>query len=136
LGDPYDKSLLRRLQSHSSVERFRDGSGNPIAVVKVELLNKDGTSSTRSEYGNYPFYVVREIPNGLLLMGEMFGSAYRPAFSGGKLEFHVDLHPTATRTVKMRFRVEDNSLVNLTPQGHSEYMYIATPELPRSRARH
>ena len=117
LGDPCDKGLMRDIQAQSSVEYFRDRSAGPIAVVKVELLNRDGTSRTRSKYGNYPFYVVRETPRCLLLMGRMFGSTCRSTFTGGKLEFLVDLHPSAARIVKMRFRVVDSTLVNLSPQG-------------------
>jgi hypothetical protein len=55
LGSPYDEGLVRNLQAHSSVEHFPDRSANPIAVVKVELLNDDGSSRMRSKYGNYPF---------------------------------------------------------------------------------
>jgi len=42
-----------------------------FAVVKVELLNDDGSSRMRSKYGNYPFYVVRETPSGLVLLGSI-----------------------------------------------------------------
>lgn len=125
LGDPYDDALVRELQSQSRVEHFRDGSANPIVVIKVELFDKAGISLTRSKYGDYPFYVVRETPRGLLLMGRMFGSAYRSTFADGKLEFLVDLHPTAARTVRMRFRAEDGVLVNLTPQGPNRDMFLA-----------
>jgi len=70
LGSPYNEGLVRNIQAHSSVEHFRDRSANPIAVVKVELLNDDGSSRTRSKYGNYPLYVVRETPEGLSSDGE------------------------------------------------------------------
>lgn len=130
LGDPYEDRLVQKLGSQSRVEHFRDGTANPIAVVKVELLNKAGVSLTRSKYGDYPFYVVRETPRGLLLMGRMFGSAYRSTFVDGKLEFDVDLHPTARRTVRMRFRAEDGILVNLTPQGPNRDMFVAAANGP------
>lgn len=125
LGDPHDAGLLQELQSRSRVEHFRDRAASPVAVIKVEGLNADGTSSTRSKYGDYPFYVVRETRKGLLLMGRMFGSSYRSTVIGGKLEFLVNLHPNASHSVKMRFRVDDGMLVNLTPQGHDKDAYIA-----------
>ena len=114
LGSPYNEGLVRNIQAHSSVEHFRDRSANPIAVVKVELLNDDGSSRTRSKYGNYPLYVVRETPMGLVLMGSMFGRTYRSAVTAGKREFFVELHRSAVRVVQMHFRVEDSTLVNLS----------------------
>lgn len=117
LGNPGEEGLMRDVQAQSKVEHFKDGLGSPIDVVKVELLNKDGTSRTRSKYGNYPFYVVRETPRGLLLMGPMFGRTYRSTFANGSLDFLVDLHSSAAKVVQMRFRVEAYTLVNLTPQG-------------------
>lgn len=114
LGSPHDEDLLRNLQAHSSVEHFQHGSSDPIAVVKLELLNDDGTSRTRSKYGNYPFYVVRETPRGLVLMGKMFGGTYRSTLVGGKREFFVELHRSAARVAQMHFRVEDGKLVNLS----------------------
>ena len=114
LGSPYAEGVIGNLKAHSSVEHFRDGSASPIAVVKVELLNDDGSSRTRSKYGNYPLYVVRETPSGLVLMGVMFGRSYRSPANGTRREFFVEQHRSAVRVVQMHFRVEDNRLVNLS----------------------
>jgi len=114
LGSPYDEGLVRNLQAHSTVEHFPDRSANPIAVLKVELLNEDGSSRMRSKYGNYPFYVVRETPSGLVLLGSMFGRTYRSAVRAGKREFFVEEHRPTDRVVQMHFRVEDSRLVNLS----------------------
>ena len=73
---------MREIQADSSVDHFGDLSAGPIAVVRVELLNRDGTSRTRSEDGNYPFYVVRETPRDLGLLGRMFGRTHRSGFTG------------------------------------------------------
>jgi hypothetical protein len=114
LGNPNDESLVRQVQSQSIIERFRDGSADPVAVVRVELLGQDGTSKARSEEGNYSYYVVRETSTGLTLLGRMFGSAYRSVVTSGKREFFVDQHPAAGVTTQMHFRIEEEHLVNLT----------------------
>lgn len=114
-GDPDDESLARRIQADSRIDYVRDRSSEPIAIVRVELLNPDGTSTARSEEGgNWPFYVVRETPSGLVLMGRMFGRAYRSDMKGRHLEFWVELHPASHKIVQMHFRVEDNMLINLS----------------------
>jgi hypothetical protein len=114
LGNPNDDGLIRSVQAHSTVERFRDQSADLIAVIKVELLNEDGASRTRSEHGDYPYYVVRESPKGLVLMGRMFGSSYRSTVTDGARDFFVEWHGSASKEVQMHFRVEDNTLVNLS----------------------
>ena len=114
LGDPFDESLVRQIQADSSVDHVHDRSSDPIAIVRVELLNGAGTSRAGSEDGNYPFYVLRETQKGLVLMGRMFGRTYRSSIRGRNLEFHVELHRSADKVVQMRFRVEDNTLLNLS----------------------
>jgi len=109
------RDRARQIQSDSRIDHVRDKSAEPIAVVRVELLNPGGTSKARSEEGgNSPFYVLRETSTGLVLMGRMFGRAYRSQMRGQHLEFWVELHPVADKAVQMHFRVEDNMLVNLS----------------------
>jgi hypothetical protein len=118
LGDPYDEHLIQQIQADSRIDRVRDRSAAPIAVVRVELLNPDGTSRARSQDGNFPFYVLRESSAGMVLMGRMFGRAYTSRMHGRNLEFQVELHPSAVKTVVMHFRVEDNRLINLSAPPH------------------
>ena len=114
LGRWFDESLLQRIQADSRIDRVHDRSPGPIAVVRVDLRNPDGTSRVRSENGDFPFYVLRETPKGLVLMGRMFGSAYRSYIKGHHLEFRVEQHLTVNNSTKMRFRVEHNVLVDLS----------------------
>jgi len=114
LGDPNDEGLVRSVQDHSTVERFRDQSADLIAVIKVELLNQNGASRTRSEHGDYPYYVMRESLKGLVLMGRMFGSSYRSTVTGGTRDFFVERHASGSKEVQVHFRVEDDTLVNLS----------------------
>ena len=117
----FDESLVQRIRADSRIDRVHDRSPEPIDVVRVDLRNPDGTSRVRSENGDFPFYVLRETPKGLVLMGQMFGSAYRSYIRGQHLEFRVEQHPSAGKTEKMRFRVEGNMLVNLS---------VPEPKLP------
>jgi len=114
LGRAFDESLVQRIQADSRIDRVRDRSPEPIVVVRVDLRNSDGTSRVRSENGDFPLYVLRETPKGLVLMGEMFGSAYRSYIRGQHLEFRVERHLSDNKPIEMRFRVEDNMLVNLS----------------------
>ena len=109
-----DESLLARIQADSRIDRVHDRSSEPITVVRVDLRNPDGTSRVRSKNGDFPFYVLRETPKGLVLMGQMFGSAYRTYIRGQHLEFRVEQHLSVNKTTKMRFRVEDDVLVDLS----------------------
>ena len=68
----------------------------------------------RSKTGDFPFYVLRETPKGLVLLGQMFGSAYRSHIRGQHLEFRVEQHLCVNKATKMRFRVEDDVLVDLS----------------------
>ena len=110
----FDESLVQRIRADSRIDRVHDRSPEPIDVVRVDLRNPDGTSRVRSENGDFPFYVLRETPKGLVLMGQMFGSAYRSYIRGQHLEFRVEQHLSVNKTVKMCFRVEDDVLVNLS----------------------
>lgn len=121
VGRWFDESLGRRIQADSRIDRVRDRSPEPIDVVRLDLRNPDGTSRVRSENGDFPFYVLRETPHGLVLMGKMFGSAYTSYIRDQHLEFRVEQHPSASKTAKMRFRVEGNVLVNLS---------VPEPKLP------
>lgn len=114
LGRWFDESLLERIQADSRIDRVHDRSPEPIDVVRVDLRNPDGTSRVRSLNGDFPFYVLRETPKGLVLMGRMFGSAYRSYIRGQHLEFRVEQHLSVNKTTKMRFRVEDDVLVDLS----------------------
>ena len=114
LGRWFDESLLQRIQADSRIDRVHDRSPEPIDVVRVDLRNPDGTSRVRSKNGDFPFYVLRETPKGLVLMGQMFGCAYRSYNRGQHLEFRVEQHLSVNKTTKMRFRVEDNVLVDLS----------------------
>ena len=109
-----DESLLQRIQADSRIDRVHDRSPEPIVVVRVDLRNPDGTSRVRSKNGDFPFYVLRETPKGLVLMGRMFGSTYRSYIRGQHLEFRVEQHLSVNKTTKMRFRVEDDLLVDLS----------------------
>ena len=109
-----DESLLQRIQADSRIDRVHDRSPEPIDVVRVDLRNPDGSSRVRSKNGDFPFYVLRETPKGLVLMGQMFGSAYGSYMRGGHLEFRVEQHLSVNKTTKMRFRVEDDVLVDLS----------------------
>ena len=110
----FDESLVQRIRADSRIDRVHDRSPEPIDVVRVDLRNPDGTSRVRSENGDFPFYVLRETPKGLVLMGQMFGSAYRSYIRGQHLEFRVEQHLSVNKTVKMCFRVEDDVLVSLS----------------------
>ena len=114
LGRWFDESLLQRIQADSRIDRVHDRSPEPIDVVRVDLRNPDGASRVRSKNGDFPFYVLRETPKGLVLMGRMFGSAYRTYIRGRHLEFRVEQHLAGNKTLKMRFRVEDDVLVDLS----------------------
>ena len=114
LGRWFDESLLQRIQADSRIDRVHDRSPEPIDIVRVDLRNPDGTSRVRSKSGDFPFYVLRETPKGLVLMGQMFGSAYRSYIRGQHLEFRVEQHLSVNKTTKMRFRVEDDVLVDLS----------------------
>jgi hypothetical protein len=115
LGNPNDQGLVQQVQSQSTIDRFRDGSADPVAVVRVELLDQDGSSKARSKEGNYSYYVLRETSKGLTLLGRMYGSVYRSVVTSGKREFFVDLHPAAGVTTAMHYRIEGERLVNLSP---------------------
>ena len=95
-----DESLLLRIQADSRIDRVHDRSPEPIEVVRVNLRNPDGTSRVRSGNGDFPFYVLRETPKGLVLMGQMFGSAYQAYFRGQHLEFRVEQHFAVNKTIK------------------------------------
>ena len=114
LGRAFDASLVQRIQADSRIDRVRDRSPEPIVVVRVDLRDPDGTSRVRSENGDFPFYVLRETPKGLVLMGRMFGSVYRSYIMGQDLEFRVEQHLSGKKAVTLRFRVEDDVLVNLS----------------------
>ena len=114
LGRWFDESLLQRIQADSRIDRVHDRSPEPIDVVRVDLRNPDGSSRVRSKNGDFPLYVLRETPKGLVLLGQMFGSAYRSYTKGQHLEFQVEQHLAANKSTKMRFRVEDDVLVNLS----------------------
>lgn len=124
LGDPFDARLIRQIQADSRIAYVHDGSAGRIAVVRVELLNPDGSDRARTE-GNSPFYVLRETPRGLLLMGRMFGRTYASHLSGGRLELDVQLQRPAASTIQMRFRVQDSTLINLSPLRQSFQDVIA-----------
>jgi hypothetical protein len=114
LGEWLDESLLQRIQADSRIDRVHDRSPEPIDVVRVDLRNPDGTSRVRTKTGDFPFYVVRETPKGLVLIGQMFGSTYRSYITRQHLEFRVEQHLCVNRTTETRFRVEDDVLVDLS----------------------
>ena len=109
-----DESLPQRIQADSRIDRVHDRSPQPIDVVRVDLQDPDGTSRVRSKDGDFPFYVLRETPQGLVLMGQVFGSTYRTYIRGKHLEFEVEQHLGANKTLKTRFRVEGDVLVDLS----------------------
>lgn len=114
LGGWFDNSLLQRIQADSRIDRVHDRSPGTIDVVRVDLRNPDGTSRLRSKDGDFPFYVLRETPTGLVLIGRMFGSAYRSYLKGQQLEFQVEQHLSVNKTTKTLFRIEDGVLVDLS----------------------
>jgi hypothetical protein len=114
LGDPWDSQLLEQLQADSHASHLSDPAAGPIIVVQVDLRNADGTSRARSPDGNYAYYVLRDSPRGMALLGRMFGQRYTSRVEGDHLEFEVELHRTATQVVAMHFRVEDSTLLNLS----------------------
>ena len=109
-----DESLLQRIQADSRIDRVHDRSPEPIDVVRVDLRNPDGTSRVRSKNGDFSFYVLRVTPKGLVLMGQMSGNAYRSYIRGQHLEFRVEQHLSVNKATKMRFRVENDMLVDLS----------------------
>jgi hypothetical protein len=116
LGAADDDELARHMASESSVVHWRDDQAEPIIVVRVELLSRDGTSRMRSGSGDYPWYVLRDTSRGLVLLGTMFGRTCESTLVAGKRQFGLDLHPAAGQTVQMRFRVDGDTLINLTPR--------------------
>ena len=67
LGRWFDESLLQRIQADSRIDRVHDRSPEPIDVVRVDLRNPDGSSRVRSKNGDFPLYVLRETPKGLVI---------------------------------------------------------------------
>jgi hypothetical protein len=114
LGDPWDSQLLEQLQADSHASHLSDPAAGPITVVQIDLRNADGTSRARSPDGNYAYYVLRDSPHGMALLGRMFGQRYTSRVEGDHLEFEVELHRSATQVVAMHFRVEDSTLLNLS----------------------
>lgn len=110
----FDQSLLPRIQADSRIDRVHDRSPEPIDVVRVDLRNPDGSSRVRTKTGDFPFYVLRETPNGLVLIGQMFGSTYSSYIRRQRLEFRVEQHLSSNTSTTMRFRVEGGVLVDLS----------------------
>jgi hypothetical protein len=125
LGDPWDSHLLEQLQADSRASHLRDPAAGPITVVQVDLRNADGSSRARSQDGNYAFYVLRDGPKGMALLGSMFGHRYTSRVEGDHLEFEVELHRSATEVVAMHFRVEDSTLLNLSAPPPGKWDLIA-----------
>jgi|GEM_PF-2220689 len=97
-------SAAAALQARSPVEQLRGSSGEAIVVVKVGVPSAEG---------NYPFYVMRETPRGLLLLGEMSGRSYHPTTERGILELIVDVSGSDAPVTPARYQVDGYFLVNL-----------------------
>ena len=109
-----EAALARQLAAQSTIEHVLDCPAAPIAVVRAELLNRDGTSRLRSPAGNYLLYVLRETPQGLLLLGRMYGRSYRSKIVGQRLEFDVQREPSGRSEMQQRFRIEGDTLIDLS----------------------
>jgi hypothetical protein len=114
LGRASDAELSREIASSSSVQQLRDYSTDPILVVKADLLDHNGASRLRSPNGNYPFYVLRATPTSLVLMGMMFGTAYRSHFEGKQLHFEMQLNTSPHSSKAMSYLVDEDVLINLS----------------------
>ena len=125
LGGSADDDLVAAVEASSTSEQVPDASGNALTVVKADLLT-DGRSRLRSASGNYPYYVLRRDRQGLVLLGVMFGDSYRTEVHDGRMEFTMSLRTSGGGTQPMRFRVEDDVLVNLSqPRGRDRFPFIA-----------
>jgi hypothetical protein len=67
-----------------------------------------------SANGNYPFYVLRHSDRGFALLGVMFGEGYVTSLAG-HLQFTMRLRRDAGQLTPLRFQIQGNALVNLTP---------------------
>ncbi len=114
VGNADDPALVRQISAGSSVTTLHDGSNGPVLVVKANLRDRDGSSRLRSPNGNYPFYVLRSTPSGLVLLGTMFGTDYTSHFDGRALRFEMKLNTAPGKNRTLSFQVEQNSLVNLS----------------------
>ncbi len=114
LGDAGDPAVPRQMSAASSVQRFHDRSRDRILVIKADLHSPDGSSRLRSPTGNYPLYVLRSTSRGLILLGTMFGTGYTAHFDGRELQFQVKLNTAAGKSRALSFRVDRNSLTNLS----------------------
>ena len=114
LGSSSDSELSREIASSSAVEQLHDYSADPILVIKADLLDHNGNSRLRSPNGNYPFYVLRATSSHLVLLGMMFGTAYRVHLDGRQLHFEMRLNTSQKTTKAMSFLVDENVLVNLS----------------------
>jgi hypothetical protein len=125
LGRPNDEALVRALISGSTVEQVPDKSGNTLTVIKANLV-ADGTSRLASAEGNLPYYVLRQQPGGLSLIGMMFGESYTFSVTDGHVQFKVQLRMSAGRVHDMRFEVRGEALVNMSPlKGAQHAPFIA-----------
>lgn len=111
LGNPQDRKFLAQLAADSRIDHLKDSS-SALTVVQVDLRGADGTSHARSSEGNYRYYVLRDTPKGLLLLGRMYGQSYEPHLKDGFLQFDVKLQRGAT-IMSIHFRADDGALVNL-----------------------
>lgn len=132
LGSPFDQHLIQQIQADSRTFHVRDRTPGRITVVRVDLTGPDGRSRVRAG-GNFPFYVVRETRGGMVLLGRMFGRAYTSHFSGGHLELDVELQRSSAQMIQMRFQVQDNTLLNLSPLRQSFQSVIARCRVGRDR---
>jgi len=124
LGGSADNDLVAAVEACSTSEQVNDASAGTLIVVKADLVS-DGVSRMRSASGNYPYYVLRRDSHGLMLLGVMFGDGYDAQVHDGRMEFTMSLR-TPTGTQPMRFRVEDDVLVNLsTPRNQDRFPFIA-----------
>lgn len=126
LGRPADDDLVAALEAGSTSEQLSDTSGGALTVIKADLLTDDGGSRLRSANGNYPYYVLRRDRQGLVLLGVMFGDGYQTQVRDGRMEFTMSLRTSGGSVQPMRFRVEDDVLVNLSqPLKQERFPFIA-----------
>jgi hypothetical protein len=102
LADPEGALAVQQIESHASVERLRDYSGDTIAVVKLDAPRAGDNAS---------FFVLREKESHLRLLGEMNARSYESSTSSGHLEFVLDAGLHAAQA--SRYQVDGDFLINL-----------------------
>ena len=101
LADPEGDFAIQQIEARASVDHLRAPSGDPVIVVKVEAPRAGDNAS---------FFVLREKPDHLCLLGEMNGRSYESTTANGHLELVLDAGRGAQAP---RYQVDGDFLIDL-----------------------